>query len=688
MTRGRQTAELRITHAEEVAPGVRSLILRPVAGGALPSFAPGSHIALSCGGQVNAYSLTNDGHDPDHYAISVRRQDDGRGGSVWLHNAPVGTVVDGAAPRCDFGPVRTARRHLLISAGIGLTPFLSYLRLVPRWGHAMQMLHVAPYGAVIPHLAELQDLAGPGNFQLARGRQAFAAALERALHSQPMGTHLYICGPAGFMDDVLAKAQAAGWPQARCHIERFGAAQSVSGQAFTAVLARSGRVVEVAAETSLLDALEEAGVSWPALCRNGVCGECRMDGVSGEITHHDFVLDDAERASGTCLMPCVSRARGGLSLICRESAMQPGPAYREASAQGTMRCQAALPGQVPPAPAPDAGRLPAAERQVPGLQPGLHASRFPWPFSADHYAYSANVEPAPGCVRTAAGAWGATILDVDGEYERELAERSAILQRDLSRYASLEHMREAGWDALLWGLRELAASNPTMRLERRGEAYEWTNPRLKTTQVFRYGDDSTLPMPPLMYLASQVQEDVVLLDQREGQLWVDAGCVTFASNWSMAFDAGMSFMEIHGPIPHDYADGAIPRAQQFLMRLQPGQVFRRLNWTSTAGYRLDTALDSYDQWGATRTAMARDPALAAFHMRVEVQHLIRLPRSGAIMFLIRTYLLPLADILGVPQWRAQFAAVLQTLPPDLAQYKGLGTIRQPLLRVLAGAERA
>ncbi|MFT9147355.1 MAG: PDR/VanB family oxidoreductase [Acetobacter sp.] len=308
------TMPLRIAHAADVSPDVRVIVLRACDGNGLPSFAAGSHVALSCGGRVNAYSLTNDGHNPDHYAISVGRRDGGRGGSVWLHNVPVGTVVDCSAPRCDFGPVRIARRHLLVSAGIGLTPFLSYLRAARRWGYAMQMLHVAPDGAIVPHLEDLHCLAGPGGFQLARGRGAFVAALDIALREQPMGTHLYVCGPAGFMDDVLARAQAAGWPQARCHIERFGAAPMAGGQAFTAVLARSGRVVEVAADTSLLDALEQAGVSWPALCRNGVCGECRMEGAAGEITHHDFVLTEAERASGTCLLPCVSRATGRLEL--------------------------------------------------------------------------------------------------------------------------------------------------------------------------------------------------------------------------------------------------------------------------------------------------------------------------------------------------------------------------------------
>jgi hypothetical protein len=310
--------------------------------------------------------------------------------------------------------------------------------------------------------------------------------------------------------------------------------------------------------------------------------------------------------------------------------------------------------------------------------------RFPWPFTTDRYAYSANVEPAPCERRTAAGAWGQHIFDIDDDYAAEIAERQAVLARDPSRHVVLPHMQPAAWDALLWGLQTLAATDPAMTLQRDGETFIWTNGRLGTQHHFRHGDDATLPVPPLAFLCRQIQDDAILLDQREDRLWVDAGCVTFASNWSLAFDVGMSFMEIHGPVPHDFADGAIPRAEQFLMRLQPGQVYRRVNWTSTAGHRLDTALDSYADWGATRSAMATCENFPdVFHMRVEVQHLIRLPATGAIMFLIRTYLLPLADIMTVPAWRTQFASVLTHLSDDILQYKGLTVLRPRLLQHLA-----
>ena len=306
--------------------------------------------------------------------------------------------------------------------------------------------------------------------------------------------------------------------------------------------------------------------------------------------------------------------------------------------------------------------------------------RFPWPFAGDAYAYSANLEPAGTIRRTAAGEWGRAILDLDGRYAAEIEERHAVLQRDPARHVELAHMRPASWDALMWGLTELAAHEPGMRLDRDRNGFRWINERLRIDQPFRYGDDSSLPVPPLIFLTGQIQDDVVLLDQREGKLSVDAGCVTFASNWSLAFNLGMSFLETHGPVPHDYANGAIPRAEQFLMRLQPGQAFRRTNWTTTAGRRLDTALDSYAEWGASRAALADCQDFAAtFHLRIEVQHLVRLPESGAILFLIRTYLLPLADIVALPEWRRQFAAVLDSLTPDMLQYKGLTSLKPRLL---------
>ncbi|MDL9935356.1 DUF3445 domain-containing protein [Gordonia sp. ABSL1-1] len=301
---------------------------------------------------------------------------------------------------------------------------------------------------------------------------------------------------------------------------------------------------------------------------------------------------------------------------------------------------------------------------------------FPFPFPADSYRYSTNVEPAGSAVGTAAGHWGRALVDVDAEYHRELAERAAVLASDPTRHAVLPHMVPAAWDAMLTLMRELAVAYPDqMRLTAlEPDTWLWSNDLLGVEQWFRYGDPATLPDEPLRYITGQVQEDVALLDQRADQLFVDAGVITFAADWSFGFDVGMSFLEIHGPVPRVRKLGVITRAHEFLKRLEPHRPYRRTNWTLTIGRRLDVSTEGYPEWGPDREMIQHvgdDEFGRLVHLRVEVQHLIRLPDSGAVMFLIRTYMLPLDRLATVDMWRRRTAEVLSDLPADMADYKGI-----------------
>jgi dimethylamine monooxygenase subunit A len=304
-------------------------------------------------------------------------------------------------------------------------------------------------------------------------------------------------------------------------------------------------------------------------------------------------------------------------------------------------------------------------------------ARFPFPFRSDTYRYRTDVEPAREFVTTAAGGWGDRVLDIDGEYHDELRQRAGILRRDPSRCTVLPHMRVAAWDALLLLLTELAATYPRwMTLTSEGRRYRWHNGLLGRSHDFVLGDGDSLPCHPLRFAGSQVQDDIVLLDQREGALWADAGLVTFAAGWSLGFDVGMRLAEVHGPVPRVHAEGVITRAEQFLLRLQPGQEYRRTNWSMTVGRRLDTSTEAYPEWAGDRHLVAADNALPdRLHLRVEVQHLLRLPASGAILFLIRTHLASLREVAEVPGWGSRLASVLAELPPDMVDYKGLAPFR-------------
>jgi ferredoxin-NADP reductase len=293
---------------DDALPGIRTLTLSRQDGAPLPSFTPGSHLVIECGEVLNAYSLTGESVTPPAYVVSVLECAAGSGGSRWLHRElVVGDPIVARVPRSAFAPVLQARRHLLVAAGIGITPMVSHLRSARRWGRDVRLLylHREGRGAYLEQIKALTDDA-----QICTDRAAFMAEVAPELADQPFGTHLYVCGPASFMDDITATATSLGWPPSRIHLERFGIDALDAGRPFGVTLTGTGESFVVPSGVSLLEALEEHGHPIPNLCRQGVCGECRITVSDGQILHRDLYLSDAEKGAGDSMMSCVSRAVG------------------------------------------------------------------------------------------------------------------------------------------------------------------------------------------------------------------------------------------------------------------------------------------------------------------------------------------------------------------------------------------
>jgi dimethylamine monooxygenase subunit B len=310
--------EMSLAVAEITHPAgrVRTLHLRRPDGGTLPSFVPGSHVVLDCGDRRNAYSLTGPCLSPDAYTVSVLLRQDGdgevAGGSAFLHRLEPGDVVAVSPPRSAFPPVAAARHHVFVAGGIGITPFLSHVRAAVDWGRSYELwyAHRPDFPA---HAAELRSLCGDRLTEPAN-RRALQEAVRRIVVSQPLGTHLYVCGPAGLIDFVSTTAAEAGWPSERVHAERFSVTGLDPGEPFTVALRRSGMSVPVPSGVSLLDALAKAGVTVPNMCRQGVCGECRVKVLNGLPWHRDLFLSEVERAANADIMCCVSRGHDLLEL--------------------------------------------------------------------------------------------------------------------------------------------------------------------------------------------------------------------------------------------------------------------------------------------------------------------------------------------------------------------------------------
>ncbi|ROZ88624.1 PDR/VanB family oxidoreductase [Gordonia sp. OPL2] len=299
---------MRVVQVTALTPEISHVRLVSADGSPLASYQPGSHLIVGAGAHRNAYSLVDDGMLPSSYGISVLRRGAG-GGSDWLHdNVVEGGLLDVEGPRSMFAPVWDQRHALLVAGGIGITPILSHARSLARRGATADIVYSYRPGHAA-HLDELRSLGDDSGLTLfeVSGADDTRWLLADRFGAQPLGTHAYACGPAAMLDTYTAAAELAGWPAARVHLERFAAPEQEPGEPFSVRVASTGAVIDVPAGVSLLQRMLDHGLPVANLCRQGVCGECRIGVRSGVIEHRDFVLTDDERDAGDSMLCCVSR---------------------------------------------------------------------------------------------------------------------------------------------------------------------------------------------------------------------------------------------------------------------------------------------------------------------------------------------------------------------------------------------
>lgn len=317
-----ETIQVQVTQVQALNPLVRSITLRARDGAALPGFGAGAHVrvqvALADGASDwRHYSLISlngapaAAGAPTQYQIAVRREDEGRGGSRFMHALQVGDALTIEPPRNDFPLGEHAGGILLVAGGIGVTPLISMAAQCRAQGRPVRMVYAGRSRALMAFLPELQALLG--NELSVHADEEAGAPLDLAalIDGCAASDRLYVCGPQRMLDAVLAQARARGWPSDRVHFELFAAPQAQSGdRAFELVLAQSGKRCTVAADQSLLDCLIEQGCDPLFDCKRGECGVCAVPVLEGEVDHRDYVLSDAEKASGKLIQVCISRAKG------------------------------------------------------------------------------------------------------------------------------------------------------------------------------------------------------------------------------------------------------------------------------------------------------------------------------------------------------------------------------------------
>ncbi|MDV3249977.1 Rieske 2Fe-2S domain-containing protein [Devosia sp. BK] len=296
------------------ADGVIGFELADRDGKHLPTFQPGAHIDVHLpNGLVRQYSLTNGPGDLMSYTIGVKAESASKGGSkVLVESVREGDVLAISEPRNNFPLRRDATRTVLIAAGIGITPLLSMARFLDKSSLNYELHYFARASETMAFSSELDVLHGRVDRHIGLQREAIKAKVTEVLGQYQFANHVYICGPGAMLEMVQETATALGWPDEAVHFEYFENTKTIdASSAFDVELARSALTLHVPAGRTILETMREAGLTVPSSCEQGACGTCLTGVIEGEVDHQDVYLNKTEKASNTCMMTCVSRAKSG-----------------------------------------------------------------------------------------------------------------------------------------------------------------------------------------------------------------------------------------------------------------------------------------------------------------------------------------------------------------------------------------
>ena len=281
---------------------------------------PGAHVDLRLpGGQIRQYSLCGDPDDDTVYTIAVKREDDGRGASRWIHdNLRVGCTVRSRRRATTFR-WRQAERHVFIAGGIGITPILPMVRHLARRNIPFD-LHYCAHDAARARRSCRPSARSAARERLinlflggARAAERRGSTCESSAQAVTPGTHVYCCGPQRLTRPFARPRN--NWPaelRSSRSVQADGRRKFRAGAVRRQARLDRTRCCASPPDKSALDVLRAHGVALPSSCEFGVCGACACRYVDGTVIHRDSVLDITARQKQ--MMLCVSRARVSVTL--------------------------------------------------------------------------------------------------------------------------------------------------------------------------------------------------------------------------------------------------------------------------------------------------------------------------------------------------------------------------------------
>jgi ferredoxin-NADP reductase len=280
----------------------------------LPPFEAGAHVDVRLAPDlVRQYSLCGNPADGGSYRLGVLREPESRGGSRAVHDTVrEGSVLEISAPRNHFPLAAGAKHTVLVGGGIGITPMIAMAYAIAAAGGSFEMHYCLRSRDKCGFLDELTTAPFADKVHLHVSGEAGGSRIDLPAvlaGCDPCGTHIYVCGPAGFMDSIISTASACGLAEKNIHREYFNAVADTSGGSFEVVAAASGKTVKVEQGQTIVAALASIGIKVEVSCEEGVCGTCACTVLEGDCDHRDVYLTPDEREANDQIMTCCSRAR-------------------------------------------------------------------------------------------------------------------------------------------------------------------------------------------------------------------------------------------------------------------------------------------------------------------------------------------------------------------------------------------
>ncbi|KAI1655251.1 hypothetical protein F4813DRAFT_368230 [Daldinia decipiens] len=191
---------------------------------------------------------------------------------------------------------------------------------------------------------------------------------------------------------------------------------------------------------------------------------------------------------------------------------------------------------------------------------------------------------------------------------------------------------------------------------------------------------------PMQISARLVQDDLaIMIEKPDGQYYLLAGAVLLAGFWRLEDKYGMALPEIHtsGDVPQ-YREKLEKGMLNFFRRLRPEEMVARNNYFLQVDDDLgwSWSIGSEDAPEVSWNTAEKNRAIEHHYFRSERQSLRRLPRSGGVVFTIRTYFHPITEIAEEDYVPGRLASAIRSWGDDVSRYKGKERYGEVLLEYL------